>query len=403
MSAISGLLSTNEAATNELVGEFQETIFVRNSRGFNVGSTLFGLMSRLDNEGAENLEYNWFERDPVRKTVYAQATATSSITALTFSDTATGAAGTVNFLLHAGMVLMNDVSREYVKVTATPTDTTNTITVTRGFAGTAATINAGDTFTIVTLGKGEGSDPVRAAYENPSTLTNYIQTFNSVVELTNAFKGSVLRTDIEGPLNDRRLQALEKISRDIEFSYLLGAKKKTASTSNAGFEYFTGGVYQGLIDAGLTSNVQNGASITLANFNAWLSNVLPYGSDVKLAFAGPQAYSAISTFANTGTNGYRIMQNETVFGMHIQVINTPFGELNLAQHPLLREAVGLRDWMFVLDLPHLTQKVFEKLFLEDNIQNNGVDSYKEQFRAKLGLRMKFPNAFGVIYDLASIT
>src|SRR5262249_42081632 len=153
-----------------------------------------------------------------------------------------------------------------------------------------------------------------------------------------------------------------------------------------GFEYYTGGIYQALVDAGLTQNVQDGTSITLANFNAWLQNVLPYGSDVKLAFAGPKAYAALSNFANSGTNGYRIMQNETVFGMHIQVINTPFGEVNLAQHPLLREAVGLRDWMFVLDLPHLTQKVFEKLFLEDNIQGNGVDSYKEQFRAKLGLK-----------------
>ena len=86
MSAVKGLLSTNEAATNELVGEYQTTIFVRNSRGYNVGTTLFGLMSRLDNEPADNMEYNWFEREPVRKTIYANAAGLANATTMTFDD-----------------------------------------------------------------------------------------------------------------------------------------------------------------------------------------------------------------------------------------------------------------------------------------------------------------------------
>ncbi len=69
MSAVSGLLAIKDASTDEWVGEFQQTIFVRNSRGYNVGTTLFGLMARLDNEPADAVEYNWFERDPATKTV----------------------------------------------------------------------------------------------------------------------------------------------------------------------------------------------------------------------------------------------------------------------------------------------------------------------------------------------
>jgi hypothetical protein len=370
-------------------------------------------MSRLESESADNLEYNWFERDPAKKTIYSSA-ADGTATTLNFDDNA-ASPGAVWQILEKGMILLNDRTREHVKITATPTS--GAVSVQRKAADSAnggsisqsiVSVNDNDSWTIVTLGKEEGADPVRAAYENPSTLTNYIQTFNSTVELTNAFKNSVLRTDIEGPLTDRRIQALEKISRDIEFAYFLGPRKKEAG-STAGYQYFTGGIYPAIIEAGLSStNLLNGladnggTNCKLSTFNTWLQNVLGFGSDVKLAFCGPTAYASLSTFANTASNGYRIMQSENVFGMNIQTIMTPFGELSLTQHPLFREAIGLQKWMFVLDLPMLVQKNFEKLFLEPNIQNNGSDSYKEQYRAKLGLKLKFANAFGVAYDLSTI-
>jgi hypothetical protein len=414
MGAVKGLLASTDAFTNELVGEFQESIFVRNSRGYNVGTTLFGLMSRLDNETAENLEYNWFERDPVRKTVYSAATSAAA-TSLQFRATSTGSDGGGNPYLVAGTVLMRNVATapEFIRITTVPADTTTACTIVRNIqtGGTARVISANESWTIVTVGKFEGADPVAAVYENGDTVTNYIQTYNSTVELTNAFKNSVLRTDIDGPLTDRRIQALERISRDIEFSYFLGVKGYTAGTY--GRQYFTGGIYDSIVQAGLAStNVLTNTTgvATLSEFNGFLREVLGYGSDVKLAFCGPRAYSAISNYANSGTNGYRIMQNETVFGMNIQVINTPFGELNLTQHPLFREAgglsgdyYGLQSWMVIVDLPMLAQKVFEPLFLEPNIQTPGNDSYKEQFRGKLGLKLKFPNAFGVCQQLTSIT
>ena len=59
--------------------------------------------------------------------------------------------------------------------------------------------------------------------------------------------------------------------------------------------------------------------------------------------------------------------------------------------------------MFVIDLQMIVQKVMEPLFLETNIQTPGQDSYQEQFRAKLGLKQKFPQAFGYAYDLQLIT
>ncbi len=433
MGAIQGLLNlTSTLAANggnadELANEWQETIFVRNSRGYNVGTSLFGLMSRLSIEPADNIEYNWFERDPIRKTLYSGATAAGTVGATTISlgggSNAFTALDQAHKWLIPGTLIMNDVTREHMLVTTAPT-TASTVTVVRNVAFTTGggvltqtflgTVTATDTFTIVTLGKAEGADAVSGVYEAPETRTNYIQTFNSSVEVTNAFKGSVLRSDIDGPLNDRRIQALEKIGRDIEFALLLGVKRRSTTLygTGVGYQYYTGGIWQALQEAGLGgayttggTNMLNGllgTGIAVTTFNNFLSAVLPFGSETKIAFCGPSAFAAFSNFANSATNGYRIMQNETVFGMSISEVQTPFGSLGLTQHPLLREAVGCTNMMFIVDLAMLTQKTFEKLFLEPNIQAFGNDSYKEQYRAKLGLKLKFPQAFGIAYDFTKL-
>jgi hypothetical protein len=145
-----------------------------------------------------------------------------------------------------------------------------------------------------------------------------------------------------------------------------------------------------------TNSTGLAGDVKYTKFTEWLSNILPYGSDTKLIFAGPTAFAAFSNYANSQLNGYRIMQNENVLGMSITEIQTPFGSVGLTQHPLFREATGLSTWMFVVDMAHIVQKTFESLFLEPNVQANGNDSYKEQYRAKLGVKLRFPQAFGAI-------
>ncbi len=408
MSAVSGLLSVSNANSTDLVGEYQETILVRNAKGMNAGTTLFGLMSKLKAENAENSEFNWFERNPVRREIVSngadEAPATSGeADTLVFEETTSG--GNAWPYLAEGHVLRNSRTGEYIVVTATPS--TNSVAVIRAIHTTvgltAFTINDQDNWVIVTLGKDEGALPTRASYEEPETLTNYIQTFNSVVEITNAFKANKLRTDIEGPLRERRIQALEKVGKDIELGYLLGTKKRVVGTN--GYEYFTGGL-KSSVDIGAPLNALNGngsGGVALQTFLDWMQGFMVVGSDAKLALCGPKAYAAISNFANTATAGFRIMNQETVYGMNITVINTPFGELDLAFHPLLKEVTSLNNWMFVVDLVHIVQKTMEPLFLEPNIQTPGQDSYKEQYRAKLGLKLKFAEAFGYAQGLQKIT
>lgn len=415
MSAIAGLLSLSSGpGTDEWVSEYQESILVRNAKGLNVGTTLFGLMSKLKNEPSETTEYKWFERDPVKRTVYSSA-ANSDTTVSSAADPANslqfddGSSGSVDGIIQPGVLLVNDRTQEWVRIVSRTSS--STFVVERGFDGGAeatptatgiAAVLDNDTWTVVTLGKDEGALPSTSVFEGASVLTNYIQTFNSTVELTNAFKGSKLRTDIEGPLRERRIQALERIARDIEFAYLLGFSGRRAGTN--GYQYFTGGVKTAVDTIG-GANVLNGngsSGVALDSVRTWLQSFLTVGSDAKLALCGPVAYATFSTYANSGANGFRITGQENVFGMNITTVQTPFGALDLSMHPLLKEVAAYEDWIFVVDLAHVVQKVMEPLFLESNIQSPGQDSLKEQFRAKYGLKLKFAQAFGYAYDLQKL-
>jgi len=427
MGQISGLFTLGQQQggvgtnTDEWVSEFQDTILVRNARGIGNGSTLFGLMSRLKNEPVETTEYKWFERDPAIREIQVdnQSTAyTSSDTTIFVDDgsVATAAAGGVAGVVQIGTILRTSFG-EQVRVTggtsagvavANASGRTQ-LTITRAFNGVAGTGGAGladnNKLVVLTLGQAEGANPIAPVYQTPTTLVNYIQTYNAAVSLTNAFKGSKLRTDLEGPLRERRIQALERITRDIELSFFFGTKSVTQATT--GNLYYTGGITNS-IDQIATSPTQvlaggGSGGVALATFNAWMASFLTLGSDAKIAFCGPQAYAAISNYANAGTNGYRITGQESVYGMNITEINTPFGQLSMTMHPLFKEISTYNDWMVVVDLGLLVQKVMEPLFLEPNIQTPGQDTYLEQFRGKYGVKLKFPQAFGYATALQKLT
>jgi hypothetical protein len=400
---IEGFLTTANADTNDYVGEWQMHVLRRNSKGFNTGSTLFGLMSRLKSENADNVLYNWWEKDPTILNFYAVSDYSDSVTTVSFQSSATGGGdATIWVFILSGGIFLNSRTLERIRVTADPTSAN--ITVQRGVQGTtAAAIDANDNFSYITDAAVEGSVAVRGSYAQPDNFFNYIQTFKQSVMVANAYKAGVLRTDIDGPKNEATLDSLEKIANRIEWAYLQGCPE--IYTSAGGPTYYTGGIQYAIDNAGLTANALNGngpAGVTLDAFKAWLQTFMVYGDDSKLGFCGPLSYSAISNYASTAQGGFRILNQSTIFGIAITTIMTPFGQFNLAMHPLMNNNVAYQGYMSVVDLKLITQKVMEPLFYQESIELPGQDAYVGQFRAKLGLKLKFPQAFGYAQNLQLI-
>lgn len=397
---LEGFLGTANADTNDYVGEWQMHVLRRNSKGYNTGSTLFGLMSRLKSENADDVLYNWWEKNPTILNYYSTTSYSDSATTMVFESITDDE--TIWVFLLANDILLNARTGERIRVSTDPT--TSSVTVIRGVQGTSGiAVDTGDNFSLITSAASEGTVANRASYAQPSNFFNYIQTFKESVAITNAYKAGVLRTEKEGPKMEAILDALEKVANRVEFAYLQG-NIESVSLGN-GQTYYTGGIQNAVDTAGLTNNALNGngiAGVTLDAFKLWLQNFMVFGSDTKLAFCGPLAYAAISNYANTAQGGFRIMNQATIFGMAITTIMTPYGQFNLAMHPLLNNNVAFNGYMSVVDLQLIWQKLLEPLFYEDNIQIPGQDAYVGQFRIKTGLKLKFPMAFGYAYNLQQI-
>ena len=411
--SVAGYLSRANADTSDDVGEWQQGVLHRNAKGMNTGSTLFALMSRLGNENADSQTYNWFEKDPTRRVFYCD-TNSSTGTSLQFSNTSASATydtgtldQTIGTLLKPGAILENQRTSERVTVVAGSSSYSTPITVSRGslgYSGSATSVVATatyDAFVLITLAKPNGSNPLESAYTQPSSYVNYIQTFNATASVENAYKNGILRTDIDGPWMEQKADALERIANDINLAYYLGVAGISGTT------YTTGGVRNGIDKVSLTDNALaggSGAGVSLDTLNTWFESFMTWGSDVKLAFCGPKAYSSISKFANSAQGGYRIMQsdNNNEFGLVLTTVQTPFGQIDLCTEPLFKTISSFNGHMVVIDLELIKQKTFEPLFFEQYAPTPGSDTLQGQFRAKLGIKMKNPQAFGYATNLWKI-
>lgn len=427
-SNVAGYLSRATADPQDDVGEWQQGVLHRNAKGMNTGSTLFALMSRLRNENADSQTYNWFEKDPTRRTFYVVGSSVgATVTALQFNNETASSPSpaydtgvldqTVCVLLKNGAILENQTTAERIIVVAESASYTQPVIVQRGAPGytstptspvntTPTTINstatALDPWVLIGVAKPNGSNPSTSAYTQPSQYLNYCQTFNQTASVDNAYKNGILRTDIDGPWGEAKIDALERVANDIELMYFFGVASINGNT------YTTGGIRNGVDAAGLTANAVNGngtGGLTLKAFKAWMQSFMTVGSDTKLAFCGPYAYAAISDYANTAQGGFRIMQmdNSNEFGLNLTTIQTPYGQLDLASHPLFKNVSAYNGYMVAVDLELICQKTFEPLFFQQYEPTQGSDTLQGQFRAKLGLKMKFPAAFGYAYNLQLIT
>ncbi len=259
----------------------------------------------------------------------------------------------------------------------------------------------------ITEGALEGSSPRRAAYEQPNTVTNYIQTIKSSVFLSNYYDANQVRSNMEGPRKDAVNYSLEQAVNQVEKALLVG--QRAAGTASQ--EQLTGGITWAIdaaITAGATSEIRlnglAGTGVSLTAFLTWLESFMVNGSEAKLAICGDKAYSALSKYALQGANGFRIMNsdNSDKIGLSLTEVQTPSGLLTMCRHPLLMKDEGFRRHMIVVDLGLVALKVMEKLHFQEFEPTNGTDAYQGQFRTKLGLQMNFAEAFGYSYNLQVI-
>lgn len=402
--AISGLrTSADFLVDGQRVKNFREGVLKRYPNG---GATLFALTALMKERSVDDPEFSWYERELESRvvTLVDDVANTSANTTLTVASGAS--------VLKDGDVLHSPASGESFQVIQDPTSDTEVL-VRRGFAGTAtAAISvATQDPRLLVIGSAyeEGSLAPIGVQLDPEKKRNFTQIFRQTLEFTRTAIKTRLRTGDQ--VNEAKRDALEMVSMDIERAFIFG--KASEATRNGKIVRTCDGIVSRILtdapDNVIDADGYSGTS--MEELEEYLELLFRFGSDEKIGFVGNEALLAIQQIVrkNSTMNISPIVKE---YGMNVQRLTTPFGELVLKRHSLFNVHpstastvtnlyYGMSSWLLVVDPANL-QYVYLKdsdLKYQADLQANGLDGVKSGYLGECSIEVHHAKTHGLIRRL----
>lgn len=263
----------------------------------------------------------------------------------------------------------------------------NVLTVTRAIGSTGTAMLTGDELYIIGTAQPENDTSKVARSKTPSLVENNTQIFRTPYEISGTAENVGYMVQ---PTEWNRLQQNAGIehAKDIELSLLFG--RKSATTPGSAEDRTTGGVL-----SFITSNQTDaGGTLTEAEFNAFMAQVMRYGSTDKLALCSFTATSALNKFPASK----QITKNdETTYGMVITQYNSPFGSIKVVAHKLI-EGQKYGGYMIVCDMQEISYRPLTNRDTKilTNRQPNDQDGRKDELLTECGLRFGLQRTHGLV-------
>lgn len=330
--AVKGIFTSDANIPGSRRGDFASAIL----QMFPTGSaTLFALTSGMAAADAVDPVITWFEESHITGRVAITASAGLS-TSLTVDDASSYIPNTICLVEETG---------EFVFISAV---SSNTLTVTRGFANTTATsISNGTSFHLQRIGTSfeESSDRPTAVANLGYMVFNMMQIFRNSWNVSRTARQTAYHTGDVVAKNKR--DCMQFHSEDIERSLWFG--KRWYGTLNGRAWRMMNGVA-----SIITTNVTNaGSTTTYAQLNTFLQTVfeknIKGAPNERIAFCGNSAITVINNIARlSGNSTTFITPGQTEFGIAINKWITPFGNITLMTHPLFNENPNWTKNLYVL-------------------------------------------------------
>lgn len=383
--AISGLRHSGNFAADQRPKSWRETILLLRPNGM---APITGLTSKMKKSSVTDPEFSWFEK--VQPTQRMQIAADIDATQVIITVTADA------LQLKMGSVIRVESTDELLFVSADPSSDTS-ITVTRGFAGTTAAAvvvaTANPFMHMIGSAYEEGSEAPSGVNYDPAKRYNYLQIFRDTLELTRTASKTRLRTGDQ--VKEAKRECLEAHSVGMEKAFIFG--KRFEGTRNGKPFRTTGGITSFIDAANIVTHATG--NVTLADLEGYLERIFRYGASEKMAFCGNTAVLAIQRALRKNSQ-YQLLQGQKEFGMNVQRLVSPFGELVLKTHPLFNQLTttsgatwaAVDTWMMVLDFEQIGYRHMEgdDTRYEKDLQENGVDGMKSGYISECGLEVSFP-------------
>ena len=340
-----------------------------------------GRLSDADNYKVESYEDELLPKFDVLGSTALTAGATSMIV--------------TNYLYFVKNQLVRIANGETVRVNATPT--TTTVSITRAVGETAAAAaDAGAKLQIIGSAFEEASDTGVILSTTKTNPFNYLQIFKNAV----GWSGSAKSYKVYGE-DDKaydRAKAIIEHCKDIELSCLLGERYTAIGPDGQRLSTMRG-VFKFISSV----NVDAGGEFTEAEMEEWMRLSFRYGSEKKVGILSSKLISVINGF---GRDKIRTKSGESTYGISMKEYTNSGYDLDLLRHPLLENAsltdlTGLQGMGMILDINDLSMKKAPGRYMMHsyNLQTPGNDSEKEDILSECCIMLNSEKKHGKVFGV----
>tara|TARA_R110002153_G_scaffold274298_2_gene448185 strand:+ start:6464 stop:7708 length:1245 start_codon:yes stop_codon:yes gene_type:complete len=408
--SIIGLRDSSNFTTDLRPKNYREGLMLNYRYGVTNKAQLAALTSLMKTRKVDDPEFNWWEKNASDQRFLLHATTgdlTTGTTTFLLAATSRSA-----LELKAGDILQIEHTNEAIRISADPTIATS-FTAERGVGGTTAAVldpngaGVNPYLTVVGSGYEEGSNAPTGIQRDPSKYYNYCQIFRQTLEFTNTAIQTNLR--LPGQVAEAKREALELLGQSMEWAFFEGNRVET--TKNGKPYRMMGGLRSFMPAANIVqADAANGEQYQ--ELEEKLKDAFKYGSDEKMAFCGDRAMLTIQQIVRKNSS-MQISPMIKEFGMNVQRLTTPFGELVLKRHPMFSDRpggttggtayYGADAWCWIMDMSNLQYVHLQgrDIKYEPKLQAPDLDGEKSGYLGELSIEVRNAASFYLIEDLAS--
>lgn len=280
--------------------------------------TPFLAWSGLNNESKFRL-LNWpgtaYEvlEDALDPLTGALSTASITSTVTTFN-----VADATNF--QVGDVILVDA--EYMVVSAVNTSTDVLTVYSRTYGGTQASHTSTAAITIVGMARLDGAESDTSGLVDVTANTNYTQIFHKEIKVARS-ANQLQQYGISKEFEYQANKAVPSLMRKLERAVIHGISAAGSATTPRSFAGL-----KAKINVSGANTVSAGGAVTQAHFEDALEAAFGDGGKPSIALVSPANMQVIKNFYDSSTV-LRVANTDSVVGMSINRVHTPFGDVDL--------------------------------------------------------------------------
>jgi hypothetical protein len=386
MATVTGAMTTTNVLSDQLAIDLGERINLLEPSA----QPLAVFSRRASKRRTVATKYSWLEDKSKARFAATAATASTTVGTITL------AAGQGAFFQQWDQFL-NTRTGEQLRVDGVAGDA---LTVTRNInssgVGTGVAMNSGDELLIIGSAQPENDTSKPARSDLPSKVSNNTQIFRTPFEISGSLQASAFQVQPGEWPRQARNKGIEH-AKDIEYTFLLG--RKSATNPGSTEDRTTGGVLSFIS----SNQTDAGGDLSEAEFNAFMLQVMRYGSGSKLALASGVGVSALNKFP---ASKQQTRNDEDTYGMNVTQYSSPFGSLNLVYHRLL-EGTKYSGYIIVVDMEEVAYRYLANDEMNrdtkvlQNRQPNDQDGRKDEYLSEVGLEFGLQQTHGVLTGITS--